>query len=236
MTEFDKYQTDGAYHWLQADPAWGNPRYNAPLAARYTALARFIPADAVHLLDLGCGDAYLMHLLGTPARYMVGVDNNATGIRLGAEQLRQHGHQGFQVMQGSSYQLPFKSGAFDAVTLADVIEHLDDPAQASAEMARVLRPGGTLALSTPNWNPDRPLSRFHVQEFKPEELRDLLAPHFSHINLYGCWHDRTFNLWQSGGWQRRAVDGLARLGLNTLAQTTPNITLQYQQLIAVAVR
>lgn len=45
--------------------------------------------------------------------------------------------------------LPFEDAAFDAVNIADVIEHLERPNRVLAEIHRVLRPGGTLVLSTP---------------------------------------------------------------------------------------
>lgn len=47
--------------------------------------------------------------------------------------------------------LPFRSGAFDLVTAFDVIEHVDDDAGFVAELARVLAPGGALAVHVPAW-------------------------------------------------------------------------------------
>jgi SAM-dependent methyltransferase len=49
---------------------------------------------------------------------------------------------------GDAQRTPFRDGSFDAVTLWDVIEHLAAPHAAIAEVARVLRPGGRLALTT----------------------------------------------------------------------------------------
>ena len=46
--------------------------------------------------------------------------------------------------------LPFASQAFDAVVSTEVVEHLEDPHRLIRECARILRPGGTLVLSTPN--------------------------------------------------------------------------------------
>lgn len=46
--------------------------------------------------------------------------------------------------------LPFATSSFHVVWCAEVIEHLGDPAKTIAEMLRVLRPGGTLVLTTPN--------------------------------------------------------------------------------------
>ena len=51
--------------------------------------------------------------------------------------------------------LPFADGAFDRVIAAEVLEHVPDDAAAMAELARVLRPGGTLAVTVPRWFPEQ---------------------------------------------------------------------------------
>jgi ubiquinone/menaquinone biosynthesis C-methylase UbiE len=52
-------------------------------------------------------------------------------------------------------RLPFPDGAFDAIIAAEILEHLPDDAAAMAEIARVLRPGGTVAVTVPAWLPER---------------------------------------------------------------------------------
>jgi SAM-dependent methyltransferase len=55
------------------------------------------------------------------------------------------------VKQGDALQLPFADGEFDRIVAAEVLEHIPADIQAIAELARVLRPGGTLAVSVPRW-------------------------------------------------------------------------------------
>jgi len=56
---------------------------------------------------------------------------------------------------GDAVGLPFAAGAFDRVIAAEVLEHVDADGAALAELVRVLRPGGTLAVTVPRWLPER---------------------------------------------------------------------------------
>lgn len=57
-------------------------------------------------------------------------------------------------VNGSGLDLPFPDGAFDRVVAAEVLEHVEDDRRVLAELARVLRPGGVLAVTVPRWLPE----------------------------------------------------------------------------------
>ncbi len=59
------------------------------------------------------------------------------------------------IKQGDALSLPFADGEFDRVVAAEVLEHIPDDATAIGELVRVLRPGGTLAVTVPRWLPER---------------------------------------------------------------------------------
>lgn len=59
------------------------------------------------------------------------------------------GHPLFLVAAGDALGLPFPSDTFDRIICSEVLEHVDDPGGAVTELARVLKPGGLLAVSVP---------------------------------------------------------------------------------------
>lgn len=57
-------------------------------------------------------------------------------------------------VQGSALDLPFEDASFDRVIAAEVMEHIGDDRAALRELARVVRPGGVLAVTVPRWLPE----------------------------------------------------------------------------------
>jgi SAM-dependent methyltransferase len=62
---------------------------------------------------------------------------------------------GAAALSADATHLPFPDGAFDAVIAAEILEHLPNDTAALAEITRVLRPGGTVAVTVPAWLPER---------------------------------------------------------------------------------
>src|SRR5207302_7665259 len=57
--------------------------------------------------------------------------------------------------RGDALALPFADATFDHVIAAEVMEHIPADTTALAELVRVLRPGGTIAVTVPRWLPER---------------------------------------------------------------------------------
>ncbi len=69
----------------------------------------------------------------------------------------EHGlaEDGAACVNGDATRLPFPDGCFDRVIASEVLEHVADDRAALRELARVLRPGGTLAVTVPAWLPEK---------------------------------------------------------------------------------
>jgi SAM-dependent methyltransferase len=105
-----------------------------------------LQAPAV-VVDLGCGDgsALAVAAAGQTAHRFVGIDWSVAALR-SAQAL------GLTVVRAgvAAAGLPVADAAADVVIMSELIEHLVDPDGAVAEARRMLRPGGSLLLSTPN--------------------------------------------------------------------------------------
>ena len=86
---------------------------------------------------------------------------------------------------GDAHPLPFRDSTFDGLFAGELVEHLPDPVAGVDEFRRVLKPGGTLVLTTPNRlrlanvvdRSERPYSPDHLSELSYDEARDLLRGH-----------------------------------------------------------
>ena len=58
------------------------------------------------------------------------------------------------IKEGDALALPFADGEFDRVVASEVLEHIPADIQAISELVRVLRPGGTMAVTVPRWLPE----------------------------------------------------------------------------------
>ena len=104
-------------------------------------------AGGTRVLDLATGPGYVAARAAERGADVVGVDVATAMVSLAARL-----QPGLDFRQADVHELPFEHGSFDAVVGNFAILHLGRPEQAAAEFARVLRPGGRLALTT--W--DRP--------------------------------------------------------------------------------
>lgn len=118
------------------------------VALKQRMLEALPPGPGRRVLDVGCGPGddvreIAAHL--TPGGVAVGLDRS--DVMLDVARRRSTGSPlPVDFRSGDACALPFPDGGFDAVRAERTLVHVDDPALAVAEMARVLRPGGRVVL------------------------------------------------------------------------------------------
>jgi len=158
--------------------------YDSPIwLQRYWQRARHrIVLDLIRgcqqVLDVGCGSSRIV--LDLP---------NAVGLDIRQNKLRWLSWRRRRLVRASCERLPFADRSFDGLIHSEVIEHLPDDPAILAECHRVLRPGGTLVLGTPDygrvlwsvleWVHSRVLpggyAHEHITRFTRRTLADRLA-------------------------------------------------------------
>jgi demethylmenaquinone methyltransferase / 2-methoxy-6-polyprenyl-1,4-benzoquinol methylase len=117
-----------------------DPRWRRFLVSRIEAG----PDDRV--LDVATGTAAVA--IGLARRHgcrVVGLDQSPEMLAEGRARVERAGlGDRIELVEGRAEQLPFADGSFDALTFTYLLRYVDDPAAAIAELARVVRPGGTI--------------------------------------------------------------------------------------------
>jgi demethylmenaquinone methyltransferase/2-methoxy-6-polyprenyl-1,4-benzoquinol methylase len=103
----------------------------------------------MRVLDVACGDgrysAWLAERVGSAA-FVTAVDASPAWLSVAAKTLRKQNGEGVELCQADARKLPFADGSFDFVWCAQSLYSLPNVLDCLAEMVRVLRPGGTLAV------------------------------------------------------------------------------------------
>lgn len=107
---------------------------------------QFAAKEAGHkVLDIGCGFGYGSKMLFDSNRDVTSMDVSDKAIEYAKKK-----YPGPKYICADASVLPFPDSTFDSVTTFDVIEHLKVPEDLLPEIYRVLKPGGTMFISTPN--------------------------------------------------------------------------------------
>jgi len=139
-----KWSGHGGF-WLDWYPRYMG-LYADLLRQRNREISAALPNGLGRALDCGCGAGDVSAILIDRARAVVAVDVAIANLYQTRRNLRD---QAAALCAGAE-DLPFASEQFDAVVLADVIEHIPRNKEAMVEIARVLRPGGLLVIATPD--------------------------------------------------------------------------------------
>jgi 2-polyprenyl-3-methyl-5-hydroxy-6-metoxy-1,4-benzoquinol methylase len=110
--------------------------------------ARLSASGPLRIVDLGCGNGYAAAELAAMGHNVVGIDAAADGIRIARQRQSAARFECLSIYDGPALRAAIEQPA-DLVISLEVIEHLYDPARLLEVAREVLRPAGTLVLSTP---------------------------------------------------------------------------------------
>ncbi|MEI5131521.1 methyltransferase domain-containing protein [Streptomyces libani] len=124
--------------------------------------SRFPLAPGDRVLDLGCGAGRHAFECYRRGAQVVALDQNGEEIREVAKWFAAMEEAGeapagasATAMEGDALNLPFPDDSFDVVIISEVMEHIPDDKGVLAEMVRVLRPGGRIAVTVPRYGPEK---------------------------------------------------------------------------------
>jgi demethylmenaquinone methyltransferase/2-methoxy-6-polyprenyl-1,4-benzoquinol methylase len=155
-------QVSSRYEWINVILSLGQ------VAAWRRAMWRAVPEGARAVLDLCSGNGASLAGLRRPGRLLIGAD-----VSLGMlEAAAGHGRSGWapRLLCADAFRLPLAGGSLDAVTVAFGMRNLRPRPEALEELARVLRPGGVLAVleaTAPRRGATAPLHRFYLRRVVP---------------------------------------------------------------------
>jgi len=174
------------------------------------------------LLDVGCGAGFWLNVAIEAGWDGLGIDLSPDAIAFARDRL------GLNVIAGRMQDRELPESTFDVITLLETIEHLFDPMAVLRQAHRVLRPGGLIAITTPNlnslafkflgqdWSILSPTE--HLYYFTERTIRQMLI----HAGFDRVWIERTSLVFDETAeirstdthrrdtWRARLSDWLAR--------------------------
>jgi ubiquinone/menaquinone biosynthesis C-methylase UbiE len=184
--------------------------------------------DGAHVLDVGCGTgAQSRTLIQRPGvGEVVGVDRAKFLLERASELAA--GLDGLAFEEASGDGLPFEAASFDVIVAHTVLTHVADPEAVLAEMFRVLRPGGTLAICDGDFSTmsaaigDRDPLQACAESFIEHQVNNTWLmrrlPRLVRDSGFATGRARSYNFVETedpattANWFRRGADGLVKEG------------------------
>jgi ubiquinone/menaquinone biosynthesis C-methylase UbiE len=212
----DRY-TKEYYEKMYALGTTGNPASFMYNKLRVILIEDLLPPTPNRLLVIGCGNKEDQTLLVK--------NDGALGFDLSIEALRSHQSKD-RLFAADILSIPLVDNSFDVAVCSEVLEHVPLIRPSVKEMARVIKPGGILIVTTPNWNSLFGLFRFIAENVFSRQvtsdgqpyddwktyktLTEQLSPCFRVELVRGVWYLPPFHF-RGEGLSEKATTFLARL-------------------------
>jgi 2-polyprenyl-3-methyl-5-hydroxy-6-metoxy-1,4-benzoquinol methylase len=169
------------------------------------------------VLELGCGEGYGMKMLAPHTAGYLAIDKKKPTLDSWESNV-----------SFETCNLPVLSNiadnTFDTVICFQVIEHIKDDHAMLREIHRVLKPGGSLLLTTPNQLTTLTRNPFHVREYKPQEMVNFMEAHFTDSTVDGIYGNNTVMAYYEEN--KRSVQTITKYDILNLQHHLPAFLLR----------
>src|SRR5689334_10850742 len=159
----------------QAEAYAANPSVANPLRVERLLGVVDPPADA-RVLDVATGPGYMAMGFAARCREVVGLDVTEAPLNLAQRMAGERGLTNLRLLAGDAARLPFEDASFDVVVCCLALHHMQEPRRTLAEMARVCRAGGRIAVEDmiASEHANRAVYHNHVETLRdPSHVRAL---------------------------------------------------------------
>jgi len=173
------------------------------------------------VLEIGTGSGYGVEIIAPHTDEFTTIDKYHTDIT-GTPAFKEHNVRFVQL------NIPplsgITSGTYDYVITFQVIEHIPKDHFFLQEIARVLKPGGQLIVTTPNKKMSLTRNPWHVREYTVEELKQLLSKYFDKVEALGVFgNEKIMDYYRKN---KQAVERITRFDIFNLQHRLPPRLLQ----------
>jgi len=161
------------------------------------------------VLDIGCGDGFITRFFIPYVKFVVGVDCSIEALKIARRKIRS---KNVDFVLADATMLPFKSSAFDKISVLETLEHLKEPVGCIKEIDRCAKSGASLIISVP-YQERRVYTRcIHCGE---------LTPLWGHLHSFDL--EKIFSLLPKGYSTEKCVflPNIPRISLSTLFRRLP---------------
>jgi len=172
------------------------------------------------VLEIGCGEGYGISELVKFSEKYIGVDKFDTFI---SEEIKKNNDIVFHKMEIPPL-LNIEANSIDFVVTFQVIEHIQDDHYFLNEIFRVLKPGGKLLLTTPNKLMSLSRNPWHIREYTPFEMKDILSKYFAKTQVNGVYgNDLVMEYYKKN---KESVEKITRFDIFNFQYILPRWILQ----------
>jgi ubiquinone/menaquinone biosynthesis C-methylase UbiE len=172
------------------------------------------------MLEIGCGVGKGLELFPDKIDHYTAVDKNTKLINFLQKRFPDYNFidKFIPPLEG------LEDNTFDTVVTLQVIEHIEDDNLFLREIHRVLKTGGKAVIATPNLNMSLTRNPWHVREYTPKTMVEIMEKHFSKVKIYGLHGNEKIMAYYEEN--KKSVANITRFDILNLQYRLPRQFLQ----------